>query len=379
MQDQSRILWITDRYPPLGGGMAQSCLRQVEGLRRNGLPVDVIALTGTDPRPTVRSEPRDNGWDHHFSRMARPGLTAQQAWRVTVLNGQRPTYSHVVGFGAGRPGFTAVTFAAWLDCPSLVLVRGNDFDQDWFDPARGFWIKHALTRATTVGVVAPDLIRRIRALFPEIKPVFIPNGINLDDWALLPQDEKLRDETLAQLTPNGRRVVGFFGELKYKKGVPFFMGALRDAGLLDQVAALVVGKRMDEDTEQILDDPTLSPPNLRLPFSGREKLPGLYAACDYVALPSFFEGMPNVLLEAMGLGVVPIVSDAGAMAEVVQDGETGFVFATGDRDAAARAASRALAQTPQEREAMGRRARECIAQNYSLDGEIAALSAILRP
>ena len=69
-------------------------------------------------------------------------------------------------FGAGRAGFTAVTFASWLDCPSLVLVRGNDFDQDWFDPARGFWIKQAMTRATLVGVVAPDLSKRIQALFP---------------------------------------------------------------------------------------------------------------------------------------------------------------------------------------------------------------------
>jgi glycogen(starch) synthase len=359
--------------------MAQSCYRQVEGLRRLGLQVDVIAYTGTDVRPTVRSEPRDHGWDHHLSRAARPGLTAQQAWRVTALNGSRPRYAHVVGFGAGRAGFTAVTFAAWLNCPSLVLVRGNDFDQDWFDPARGFWIKHALTRATLVGAVAPDLIQRIQALFPNVSPIFIPNGINLSDWALLPQDEQLRDETRAQLAPNGRRVVGFFGELKYKKGVPFFLGALRDAGLTDQVAALVVGKRMDEDTEQVLDDPALSPPNLRLPFSGREKLPGLYAACDYVALPSFFEGMPNVLLEAMGLGVVPIVSDAGAMAEVVQDGETGFVFATGDREGAADAASRALAQTPEEREAMGRRARECVTDKYSLDIEIAALAEILKP
>ena len=86
-----------------------------------------------------------------------------------------------------------------------------------------------------------------------------------------------------------------------------------------------------------------------------------------------------MLLEAMSLGVVPIVSDAGAMAEVVQDGETGFVFANGNREAAADAASRALAQTPEERETMGRRARECVAEKYSLDTEISALAEILKP
>ena len=33
--------------------------------------------------------------------------------------------SFVVGFGAGLSGFTAVTYAAWLGLPSLVLVRGK--------------------------------------------------------------------------------------------------------------------------------------------------------------------------------------------------------------------------------------------------------------
>jgi glycosyltransferase involved in cell wall biosynthesis len=72
---------------------------------------------------------------------------------------------------------------------------------------------------------------------------------------------------------------------------------------------------------------------MHVPFSSRKRLPGLYKACDFVALPSHFDGMPNVLLEAMALGVVPIVSDAGAMGDIVEDGRTGFVFPADDRQA----------------------------------------------
>ena len=309
----------------------------------------------------------------NLSRALRPGITAQQAWGLVSVEGARRAYTHVVGFGAGRSGHLAVTFAAWLDCASTVLVRGNDFDRDWFEPGRAPWVRESLLRATAVGAVAPETVRRIKALFPEQTVVFVPNGVDPAAWELLPDDVRRRDEARDGLAGNGRRIFGLFGELKQKKGVPFWLGALRDTGRMDQVGLLVVGRTVDEETGQILDDPALTPHCLRLPYTRMDRMPGLYAACDFIALPSLYEGMPNVLLEAMVMGVIPVVSEAGAMAEVVRDGDTGFTFPVLDRSAAARAMEKALDLGPDERAAMGRRAREHVLTHFSLERETEAL------
>ncbi|MBU2549980.1 MAG: glycosyltransferase, partial [Proteobacteria bacterium] len=328
-----RILWITQRHPPLTGGMAVSSARQVEGLRQRGLALDVTAFTEPDIGPAPRQIPRDNGADYHFSRKASPAAISQQVWWLAAeLHRQRP-FTRVVGFGAGRAGHLSVTLAAWLGCPSLVQVRGNDFEKDWFDPQRGAWVREAMSRATTVASVAPDLVRRIQALYPDRDVRYLPNGVDVTTWEPLAEDRALRAALRRDPALADRTVIGLFGELKAKKGLPFWLAALREAGLQDRVGLLLVGSRIEETTLRLLDDPTLSPPSLRLPFSDRDRMPGLYAACDFVALPSFSEGLPNVLLEAMACGIPPIVSDAGAMPDVVEPGRTGFAFPAGDRKA----------------------------------------------
>ncbi|MDE6135213.1 MAG: glycosyltransferase family 4 protein, partial [Muribaculaceae bacterium] len=51
-----------------------------------------------------------------------------------------------------------------------------------------------------------------------------------------------------------------------------------------------------------------------------------YRKSDVFLLPSFEEGVANVVLEAMALGVPVISTDCGGMAEVIRDGENGFLI-----------------------------------------------------
>jgi glycogen synthase len=361
----------------LEGGMAVSSARKVEALRDRGVRVDVVAFTDSDPKPALRSLPRDGGTDHHVSRTAAMGKTAQRLWNVLSIEHRGEPFTFVVGFGTGIGGFMAVTYAAWFGCPSLVLARGNDFDETWFDEDRGPRVREALSRATVVAAISEEMRRRIFALYPGKDVRLLPNGVDVSAWELLPRDAALRDEIRAKPAFEERTIIGLFGELKYKKGLNLWLGALRDANLLDEVGLLVVGDRLDDETIEILADPVLAPRSVRYPFSGRDRLPGLYAACDFVAVPSLYDGMPNVLLEAMSAGVAPIVSDAGAMGEVVADGRTGFVFPAQDREAAAEALGRALRLTRSARVAMGAAAREFVRVNFSVERETDALCEIL--
>ncbi|WP_179223030.1 glycosyltransferase [Pontibacter ummariensis] len=53
---------------------------------------------------------------------------------------------------------------------------------------------------------------------------------------------------------------------------------------------------------------------------------------DLVVVPSFVEGLSFVALEALAAGTTLLASDAGGLKEVVNDGETGFLFAAGDQE-----------------------------------------------
>ena len=62
----------------------------------------------------------------------------------------------------------------------------------------------------------------------------------------------------------------------------------------------------------------------------REQIAEILASGHVFVLPSYGEGLPNSLLEAMSVGVPVIATRVGAVAEVVQDGESGLLIEPGD-------------------------------------------------
>ena len=93
------------------------------------------------------------------------------------------------------------------------------------------------------------------------------------------------------------------------------------------------------------------------PFLDRYELLAVYAACDLVALPSFYDGLPNVALEAAALGIPLLASDAGGLADLVDD-EIGFRFPAGDAHGCRAAVHRAARVRPRRAgQARGRRGR----------------------
>jgi len=80
--------------------------------------------------------------------------------------------------------------------------------------------------------------------------------------------------------------------------------------------------------------------------------PGVMAAADVFTLTSKHEGLPIALLEAMALGVPPVVSSVGGIPEVVTDGVDGTLLAPGDPTAFAEAIQ-ALADDPERRATLG--------------------------
>lgn len=73
-----------------------------------------------------------------------------------------------------------------------------------------------------------------------------------------------------------------------------------------------------------------------------EKKTDLFRRCHAFVLPSLYEGLPMSLLEIMGYGLVPIVTDVGSIGEYVTDGENGLMIGVRDSEAIVTAVKRLI-------------------------------------
>jgi glycosyltransferase involved in cell wall biosynthesis len=235
----------------------------------------------------------------------------------------------------------------------LVLTRHH------YLPIKGnILYRRLLARAIVIAVsesVRATVLESLR--LPPERVVTIPNWIDLERY------DEPRDRA-AERHARGiaRRVaVGLVGQITPLKGHEEFVRA----------AALVARERPDVEFLIFGEDRDLGAPFERrlrtlvrdlglegaVRFMGYEPdLPGALAALDAVAAPSWNEAFSLVTAEAMAAGRPVVASRAGALEELISDGETGLLVPPRDPAALARAISR-VASDPALSERLGRAAR----------------------
>ena len=110
--------------------------------------------------------------------------------------------------------------------------------------------------------------------------------------------------------------------------------------------------------------------------SGSEKLRLLEEAALF-ALPSYTEGVPLSVLEAMSVGLPVIATPVGGIPDVVRDGQDGYLVPPGSPNGlSARIIN--LLNNPQLRERMGENARHHLLSKFSPDIAVAAFIALYR-
>jgi glycosyltransferase involved in cell wall biosynthesis len=100
---------------------------------------------------------------------------------------------------------------------------------------------------------------------------------------------------------------------------------------------------------------------------GQDEIRAYYERADVFALPSFAEGLPVVLIEAMATGLPVVASRITGIPELVEEGESGLLVVPGDGDDLTDALERLLRAAPERRIAMGRAGREKVVAEFDLE------------
>jgi glycosyltransferase involved in cell wall biosynthesis len=107
----------------------------------------------------------------------------------------------------------------------------------------------------------------------------------------------------------------------------------------------------------------------------RDDVAEIMSAADVVAVPSMWEGLPLVVLEAMAAARPVVATSVGGVPGIIQDGVTGRLVRPGDADGLARA-MRELLRDPDAAAQLGSAARARVLATYGADGWTQRLQTI---
>ena len=161
---------------------------------------------------------------------------------------------------------------------------------------------------------------------PADKVTLIYQGVDLRRFRPAPalQEEGLR---CYPLPPGASPVLACVGSFEPRKGQAVLLEAV---AALPDAHLLLVGDGPDETwLRATIERMGLVERVHFFPFTARPEF--VFARADITVLPSLYkEGLPNVLLESMAMGVPVVASRLGGVPEVVLEGETGYTVAPGE-------------------------------------------------
>jgi glycosyltransferase involved in cell wall biosynthesis len=204
---------------------------------------------------------------------------------------------------------------------------------------------------------------------PALRLRVIPNGVDLDRFR--PTLDWRTPRTKYGLAPSDLvfGMVARYSPVKDHATLLEAIARLRAEGEWPPFArVLLAGGTTYPESRQAVEDRVreLGLSDIVLPTGVAEDVTDVYAAIDWLILPSRFEGFPNSVLEAMACGKPVILSEAANAEGIIVEGETGYSFPTGDSRVLTECLRRALALSAESRVAMGWKARAMVEGRHSI-------------
>ena len=338
------------------GGAQSALLRLLEGQDRSRFTPVVLCLYNGDR--LVARQIRSLG-------VEMIDLGMKRKWRIDAfwrlwrhLRQTRPTILHTWMFHANIPGRLLGRLAGVPTIISSERTMGQEGS-----------VRRLLNRVTgrladriiCVSQNVADFAAKEIGL-PADRLVVIPNGIDTSVFrpALAPSTKA-----------TGQLTIGYVGRLQKVKGVHFLIDAF--ARLVSEYPHLQLQLVGDGSERAALAQQAQAlGVSDNIHFLGiRADMPALYPTFDLFVLPSLWEGMPNVALEAMACGVPVIATNTGGTPEVVQTGRSGILVAPGDVTALYEAMAMLIADAEMQCR-LAQAGRRFVEQTFSINQTVAS-------
>ena len=200
---------------------------------------------------------------------------------------------------------------------------------------------------------------------PRNKVIVIPYGVNLKQFSV-GRDPKLK----AKLgIPKASPVLGTVARLHSQKGHRYLIEAAKSIVKdFPKVRFVLVGDGdLRRELEEQVGAADLTGNFIFLGF--REDVRELLKMFDIFVLPSLYEGLPNVVLEAMATGLPVVATSVDGTPELIVNGKTGYLVAAKQPQPLA-AKIKALLSDTKLAQQFGRQGRKRVEENFSLEKQV---------
>lgn len=391
------ILYLTGGYPRASHTFI---LREVMALRRAGLDVRTASVRFSPPSELIGPEEEAaQAETFHVLRAARNPFRLVSDHVAALLAGPgRYARALILAARTGRPGLAGGLKQAAYFLEAAVLARhmaregishlhnhfadssanlamiaaemaGRPFSLTLHGPAELFepqsWRLDAKTARARFTVAISSFARAQAMLFSERAHW---QRIHVVHCGVEPERY-----TNARSAPGGPTVeLLFVGRLTAIKGVFVLLDALQG---MPCVRLTLVGD--GEDRASLEEEARRRDLQVRfLGYQSQIDVTSALAQADALVLPSFAEGVPVVLMEAMASGRPVIAPRVGGVEELVEDGVSGIITPAGDASALRDAIAQLIAMPAEARAAMGEAGRAKVAAEFNVDIEARRLMAL---
>jgi glycosyltransferase involved in cell wall biosynthesis len=230
-------------------------------------------------------------------------------------------------------GYAAVRIGKALAVPVAAMGIGSDINRIG-DPISAMRTRAVLREADFVVTVSGDL--RLKAIAMGARPEKIRAIVNGCDLAVFHVRDRLEARRRLEIDPAAEAVV-YIGRMDVRKGLRELVAAAAALGNeRPRLRVYLVGEGPDKPLIQSAIQASNAASYIHaLPGCGFDDVAVWMAAADLVTLPSYMEGCPNVVLEALASGRPVVTTNVGGIPEIFSE-ECGRLVAPRD--------SRALAQ-----------------------------------
>ena len=240
----------------------------------------------------------------------------------------------------------------------LISYRGYAGQTHWYDPMMYF--KYFHPRVDNI-IALSDIIKKVltqNMIWGQHKVTRIHKGHN-PNWY---KDVQPADRKEFGFTENDI-LLCFLANVRPFKGLPYLIQATHEIPKDLPLHFLFIGNGYDEQSIQQMMAQSPYQKNFHL-LGYRKDSQNILAMSDGLVLPSTHgESLTKSVIEAMSLGIVPIITDIEGNRGVVIDGDSGWVVPAKDPTSLAHAIVE-FVNNPVERERRGETARKHIAQHF---------------
>lgn len=330
-----KILFINYEFPPLGGGggttskyLAKALVKQGQGIKiltagyqnlSSKEEIDGYEIIRVKCRRKLESQCSQREMFSFVSNAIKPMFKIIDEWK--------PDMVHIFfALPTGPLGYLAKKLR---NMPYIVYLLGADVpgfltnEMDWEHKLLNGISKQIWSKANGVVANSQGLADLGNKTFPDIPIEVITNGINLEDFNNI--ENSKTDKNLNLL---------FVGRLVPQKGLLTLLKSIdvlvNDKGQKN-IKLKIIGEGSErKKAEQYIEDKKI---NDNIQFVGwvkLEELNSFYNSADIFVLPSTFEGMPSVVLQAMACGLPIISTKVFGSEDLVCNDLNGYLLEVGD-------------------------------------------------